>query len=150
MMAGRIRVLYVDDEPDLPDICKLFLEQSGDFSVATIDSAPGARELLKLEQFDAIVSDYQMKGRTPDKPQWMPVHEDGSDFPAKAHPAMVALQTGKEVRDVVMGIRHPEKEEMTGIRINAVPQFRPGEDTPYQVYTAFDDITGTVCPAGEF
>ena len=61
-MADTLRVLYVDDEPDLLDIGKLFLERSGDFSVATACSASAALELLKKEQFDAIVSDYQMPG----------------------------------------------------------------------------------------
>ncbi|MEI6842044.1 MAG: PAS domain S-box protein [Methanomicrobiales archaeon] len=59
-MAAPFRVLYVDDEPDLLDICKLFLEDTGDFSVATIDSAHAALDLLGQEQFDVIISDYQM------------------------------------------------------------------------------------------
>ena len=62
MMAEKIRILYVDDEPALRDIGKLFLERTGDFSVVTIDSASAAIELLKKERFDAIVSDYQMPG----------------------------------------------------------------------------------------
>jgi len=45
-MADSHRVLYVDDEPDLLEICRIFLENTGDFSVATIDSAPAALELL--------------------------------------------------------------------------------------------------------
>ncbi|MEI6293447.1 MAG: PAS domain S-box protein [Methanomicrobiales archaeon] len=59
-MADTLRVLYVDDEAGLLEIGKLFLQQSGDFSVTTIDSAPAAIELLGQEQFDAIISDYQM------------------------------------------------------------------------------------------
>ena len=61
-MAAVIRILYVDDEPDLLDIGKLFLEQSGDFYVATLDSAPAALELLEKEKFNAIISDYMMPG----------------------------------------------------------------------------------------
>jgi len=61
-MADTFRVLYADDEPDLLNIGKLFLERSGDFSVATVCSASAALELLKKEQFDAIISDYQMPG----------------------------------------------------------------------------------------
>jgi len=61
-MADTFRVLYADDEPDLLNIGKLFLERSGDFSVATVGSASAALELLKKEQFDAIISDYQMPG----------------------------------------------------------------------------------------
>ncbi len=59
-MASVIRVLYVDDEPDLLDICRMILEKTGDFSVATVDSAHAALDLLGQEQFDAIISDYQM------------------------------------------------------------------------------------------
>ncbi len=59
-MADAIRILYVDDEPDLLWIGKLFLEESGEFSVTTIASASAALELLNKEKFDAIVSDYQM------------------------------------------------------------------------------------------
>ncbi len=62
MMADAIRVLYVDDESDLLEIGKLFLEESGEFSVTTIASAPAAFNILNKEKFDAIVSDYQMPG----------------------------------------------------------------------------------------
>ena len=61
-MIRPLRVLYVDDEPDLLDIGRMFLEGSGDFSVKTALSAPDAIRLLEGEQFDAIVSDYQMPG----------------------------------------------------------------------------------------
>ncbi|MEI7648591.1 MAG: response regulator, partial [Methanomicrobiales archaeon] len=59
-MAATIRILYVDDEPDLLDISKLFLEESGDFNVTTALSAQEGIRLLEQKKFDAIVSDYQM------------------------------------------------------------------------------------------
>ncbi|MDP3396901.1 MAG: response regulator, partial [Methanoregula sp.] len=62
MMAAAIRILYVDDEPDLLDIGKLFLEESGDFTVTTALSAAEGIRLLEQESFDAVVSDYQMPG----------------------------------------------------------------------------------------
>ncbi len=61
-MAAVIRVLYVDDEPALLELCKMFLEESGELSVETIDSASAALVLLKKEPFDVIVSDYLMPG----------------------------------------------------------------------------------------
>jgi PAS domain S-box-containing protein len=61
-MTDTIRVLYVDDEPDLLELGKLFLENIGDFSVDTIDSATSALDLIEKEPVDAIVSDYQMPG----------------------------------------------------------------------------------------
>jgi PAS domain S-box-containing protein len=61
-MKNSIQVLYVDDDPALLDIGKLFLEMSGDFSVTIIESAPAALDLIRKEHFDAIISDYQMPG----------------------------------------------------------------------------------------
>lgn len=59
-MANTYSVLYVDDEPDLLELGKLFLEQGGQFSVFTAESGTIALEMLKKHSFDAIVSDYQM------------------------------------------------------------------------------------------
>jgi PAS domain S-box-containing protein len=55
-----INVLYVDDDPGLLEVGKLFLERSGQFSVDIIASAPAALSLLNSKDYDAIVSDYQM------------------------------------------------------------------------------------------
>jgi PAS domain S-box-containing protein len=55
-------ILYVDDEPGLLEIGKLFLEQSGRFSVDIVTSAPAAFTLLNSKAYDAIISDYQMPG----------------------------------------------------------------------------------------
>ena len=60
IMADTLRVLYVDDEPGLLTIGKLFLERGGSFAVDTLTSALDALEQLKTEQYDAIISDYQM------------------------------------------------------------------------------------------
>jgi PAS domain S-box-containing protein len=59
-MAGAIRVLYVDDEPDLLEFAKVYLEKGGGFEVDTLTSAKPALLKLNMEQYDAIISDYQM------------------------------------------------------------------------------------------
>ena len=59
-MANVLRVLYVDDEPDLLRIGKLFLERDGAFTVDTLTSASEALTLLNSQQYDAIISDFQM------------------------------------------------------------------------------------------
>ena len=59
-MVTKIRILYVDDEENLLDISKLFLERSGQFNVDTVTSAPAALALLNSKNYDAIISDYQM------------------------------------------------------------------------------------------
>ena len=99
-----------------------------------ISANPAAERLLGLTLAE-------MLGRTSMDPRWQAIHEDGSDFPGDTHPAMIALKAGKEVSHVVMGVFHPGANEYVWINIHAVPQFRPGETKPYQVYTTFDDIT---------
>lgn len=59
-MTGRIRVLYVDDEPDLLDLARIFLEQTGDIEVTTSPSATAALDEHPIPMFDLIISDYQM------------------------------------------------------------------------------------------
>jgi len=56
------RILYVDDEPDLLTLGKLFLEEFGPFSVDLQSSATAALEYLTSHTCDAIISDYQMAG----------------------------------------------------------------------------------------
>jgi PAS domain S-box-containing protein len=57
-----IHVLYVDDEPALLELTKLFLERSGDFSVDTAISAQVADGMVRDHHYDVIISDYQMPG----------------------------------------------------------------------------------------
>ncbi|NQU65548.1 MAG: PAS domain S-box protein, partial [SAR324 cluster bacterium] len=99
-----------------------------------IDANPAAEQILGLS-FD------QMQGRTSVDPSWKSIHEDGSDFPGETHPAIVALKTKKIVKDVIMGVFHPTKEEYRWILINATPQFVSDESVPFRVYTTFNDIT---------
>jgi PAS domain S-box-containing protein len=53
-------VLYVDDEVDLLDIARLYLEETGLFIVSTVNSARKAQELMAAMRYDAVISDYQM------------------------------------------------------------------------------------------
>ncbi|MBN1195664.1 MAG: PAS domain S-box protein [Methanomicrobiaceae archaeon] len=59
-MQDTIRVLYVDDEPALLEIGKLFLESGGNFVVETLPSATEALACIATERYDAIISDYLM------------------------------------------------------------------------------------------
>ena len=99
-----------------------------------VSTNPAAEHILGL-------SVDQMQGRTSIDPRWKSIHEDSSDFPGDTHPAMVALRTGKPVKNEIMGVFHPETEEYCWININAIPQFKQGEKKPFQVYTTFEDIT---------
>ncbi len=62
--AGSVRVLHVDDEPDFAELAAEFLEREDDrFTIDTATSAAEALELLSAEDYDCIVSDYDMPGR---------------------------------------------------------------------------------------
>jgi PAS domain S-box-containing protein len=79
---------------------------------AIVWSNPAASRLLGL-------TNAQLMGRSSFDPRWQSVRADGSPFPGEEHPAIVALRTGGEVRDVVMGVGVPEDRRW--IRINAQP-----------------------------
>lgn len=85
----------------------------------------------------------QMQGKKSIDPDWRAMREDGSPFPGEEHPSMVALQSGKKVIDVVMGVFNPKINNTAWINVNAVPMFHEGEKKPFQVYTTFHDITKT-------
>ena len=61
-MPSRYRVLYVDDEPALLDLTRLFLEKIGGFSVDCALSGSEALDRIAAGQYDAVVSDFQMPG----------------------------------------------------------------------------------------
>lgn len=83
----------------------------------------------------------EIENRTSEDPIWQSIHEDNTPFPGETHPSMVALKTGKEIKNVVMGIKNPSRGEYVWLNIHAIPEFRNGEEKPYQVYTTFEDIT---------
>jgi PAS domain S-box-containing protein len=83
----------------------------------------------------------QMQGRTSRDPVWRAIHEDGTDFPGEDHPIPQALKSGQTIRDVVIGVYNHETNDYRWVKVDAIPQFHPGESQPYQVYAIFDDIT---------
>ncbi len=69
------------------------------------------------------------------------IHEDLSPFLPEEHPVAQALRSGKPIHNVIMGNINLMTGEITWIKMDAVPQFLPGESQPYQVYAVLDDIT---------
>lgn len=83
----------------------------------------------------------EMLGRSLFDPEWKTVYEDGSRYPGDHHPGAKALRSGNGVEGVVMGVYHPREHRYRWILVSSKPQFRPGENKPYQVYNTFTDIT---------
>ncbi len=82
----------------------------------------------------------QMMGHSPVDAQWQIIREDGTWFPSQLHPAMVALQTGQQQLNVVMGIHKPNGS-LTWIQMNSQPVMDGQTNKPYAVVTTFSDIT---------
>lgn len=62
--TAEILILHVDDDPDLTDLtADMLTEQAGQFSVETAMSASEGLDRLAEDDFDCIVSDYQMPGQ---------------------------------------------------------------------------------------
>lgn len=58
-----IRILHVDDDACFLETAKPILEMQGAFQVETALSVEEAVEKMKKEEYDAVVSDYQMPGK---------------------------------------------------------------------------------------
>jgi K+-sensing histidine kinase KdpD len=54
---------------------------------------------------------------------------------------MVALLGGKPVLNQVVGVYIPETGRYKWLIVDAIPQFKPGQDKPYQVFASMQDIT---------
>jgi PAS domain S-box-containing protein len=68
------------------------------------------------------------------------VKEDGTPFPSTEFPAVVALETRRPQRNVVMGVKRPGGDERVFLLVNADPHFEKGRIVSEVVLT-FSDIT---------
>ena len=72
---------------------------------------------------------------------WQPIREDGTRFAIDEQPGIVALRSGRRVLEVTMGMYTGAKRGYRWIQVDAVPEFRPGQEQPYQVFIVFADVT---------
>ncbi|MBS3991765.1 MAG: PAS domain-containing protein [Erysipelothrix sp.] len=99
-----------------------------------ISANPSAEKILGL-------SLSQMQGKTSMDPRWKMIDENGNSIAGENHPAMIALRTKKTVGPVVCGVYHPEEDRYVWLNLIAIPLFSNGNETPNQVYAAFEDIS---------
>ena len=57
-----LRVLYVDDEPGMLRLISILFEKDEEIKIVGTSSASQALQLLRMNEFDLLVSDYQMPG----------------------------------------------------------------------------------------
>ncbi len=94
---------------------------------------PAAEQILGLTWEDILK-------RNSLDPTWDALQEDGSPYPAETLPSMLALKTGRPEQGT-MGIYNPQTRTHRWISVTAIPQFKPGEKQPFQVYATFNDFT---------
>jgi PAS domain S-box-containing protein len=83
----------------------------------------------------------QFLGKDSFDPRWRVIDENHNEIPPEDHPSMTALRTGKPVENQTVGVFIPETGCYNWLIIDAIPQFRPGDSTPYQVFVTMQDIT---------
>ena len=83
----------------------------------------------------------EIQGRDSYDTNWMAIQEDGYPFPGEEHPASVALKTGKEIKNKIMGVFNSAAQKYIWISIHAIPVFTGEKSEPSGVYITFDDIT---------
>ena len=69
------------------------------------------------------------------------IKEDGSKFPPDDSPTTIAMNTGKPVLNVTMGIINQKDKNLHWIQINSFPHFEKEDLRPTGVFTLFEDIT---------
>jgi diguanylate cyclase (GGDEF)-like protein/PAS domain S-box-containing protein len=86
------------------------------------------------------VAEGQILGTTSKGLEDSTTREDGTPFPATAHPAMVTLRTGEPCEGVLMGIQHGPRQERRWISINSALLPRHS-GSARMVLAVFADIT---------
>lgn len=86
------------------------------------------------------MSDQALQGTTTKDPRWKVIHDDGTEFPWNERPSYIALQTGKPVRDVTMGVWRPDKGSWVWTLTSAEPNLDENGNV-INVVVSFTDIT---------
>ena len=156
-----VRVLHVDDNPDLAEVTQLYLERIDDAITVTVEtSVVEALNRLQDGEFDCVVSDYEMpntdgiefleivRDRYPDLPFIL--------FTAKGSEEVASEAIAKGVTDYMQKGRGENQYEVLANRIsNAVERYRT-QQRFWQTLTWYQrlleqDVTGVfLVQDGEF
>ena len=128
--GGPIRVLHVDDDPDLAEVAATFLERQDDrFAVEIAASAREGRDRLDAGEFDCVISDYDMPGRNGIE-FLEAVREEYPDLPfvlytGKGSEEVASDAISAGVTDYLQKERGTSQYEVLANRVrNAVEQYR--------------------------
>ena len=82
----------------------------------------------------------QLLGTDAMAPGWQATAPDGRPFDFLQHPAVLALRTGRPVRDVLMAVHRPDGSRVW-LSINSQPLQTPGADRAHATVTCLSDVT---------
>jgi len=108
-----------------------------DMTGMVISANPAAEKILgrslNVQQtMEKIISSYEI------------AKLDLTPFPDYKLPHTVVLRTGRRVEDCIMGIRQLEHQEYSWVSVTAIPQYREGDEEPYQIVLTFLDVTDRI------
>lgn len=109
-----------------------------------IISADGTLELLNpsAERVLGFRAD-EVRGRGLNEWGWTMLDEDGGELPREAHPALVAIHTGRPQSDAVVGVRHGVTKELVWLAVSARPLTRGHETKAFAAVVSFRDVTAS-------
>ena len=110
--------------------------------VGVLLQSPRAEILLSNQAaLDLLgLTEDQLLGKTSRDLDWNVIHEDGSPFPNEEHPVPRAIDKGRPVRNVVMGVYRSAFEDRVWLLVNAEPRL-DAESSVRQVVCTLSDIT---------
>jgi diguanylate cyclase (GGDEF)-like protein/PAS domain S-box-containing protein len=113
-------------------IDKGIVVQDGKGNVVSANAA--AERLLQLSERTLIEKQF-------DPGQWRFVSGDGEPIAERDLPPYAALRTGKSVDSTLIGAFNPVANTYYWFNVFSMPQFRGGEERPFQVISLFGDVT---------
>ncbi len=86
------------------------------------------------------ISEKEMQGKMMEELRLKALHEDGSPFAVGDYPFQLALQSGKPVKEIMMGLLQHSDKECRWIKVSAVPRFKAERAQSVQVVSTFFEI----------
>ncbi len=107
----------------------LYLRNSGQIT----DANPAAERIFGISHDELL-------NRNINDKNWAAVREDESPFPVWEYPSNIAVRTGKPA-SATMGMYNPRENSYRWVSVDAVPEFRHGDDHPRELFLTVNDIT---------
>ena len=87
------------------------------------------------------ISFAQLLGDEKRPDRWQIVGKNGEEFTPEDSPVKKVLESGEAIENKELGIYLPEKNAFVWLEICVFPEFRAGDELPYQVFATLVDIT---------